>query len=67
MEIAYTMQAAVDDRHDLFFGTHTINRNVRNALSNIAFEAKANLNIDTYVPEEPMAEGKLIEANMLKR
>jgi len=48
VEIAYNMQAAVDDKHNLIVATHTINRNDRNALSNIALEAKANLNIDTY-------------------
>lgn len=33
VEIAYNMQAAVDDKHNLIVATHTINRNDRNALS----------------------------------
>jgi len=48
VEIAYNLQAAVDDKHKLIVATHTINRNDRNALSNIALEAKSNLNIESY-------------------
>jgi transposase len=44
VEVSYNMQAAVDDKHKLVVATHTINRNDRNALSDIAAEAKANLN-----------------------
>ncbi|MCX7611559.1 MAG: IS1182 family transposase [Ignavibacterium sp.] len=43
VEVSYNMQAAVDDKHKLIVATHTINRNDRNALSDIALEAKANL------------------------
>jgi hypothetical protein len=48
VEIAYNMQAAVDDKHNLIVATHTINRNDRNALSKIAMEAKENLAIDSF-------------------
>lgn len=43
VEVCYNMQAAVDDKHKLVVATHTINRNDRNALSDIAKEAKTNL------------------------
>lgn len=43
VEISYNMQAAVDSKHKLVVATHTINRNDRNALSEIAIEAKTNL------------------------
>ncbi|HNC34817.1 MAG TPA: IS1182 family transposase [Bacteroidia bacterium] len=43
VEVCYNMQAAVDDKHKLVVATHTINRNDRNALSDIATEAKQNL------------------------
>jgi radical SAM protein with 4Fe4S-binding SPASM domain len=42
------MQAAVDQKHNLVVATHTINRNDRNALSEIAIETKANLSLDTF-------------------
>lgn len=42
------MQAAVDSKHNLVVATHTINRNDRNALADIALEAKKNLEIETY-------------------
>ncbi len=48
VEVSYNVQAAVDDKHNLVVATHTINRNDRNALSAIAIEAKANLNISTF-------------------
>ncbi|MFN8236963.1 MAG: IS1182 family transposase [Chitinophagales bacterium] len=48
VEVAYNVQAAVDDQHNLVVATHTINKNDRNALSAIAKEAKANLQVDTY-------------------
>lgn len=48
VEVAYNMQAAVDDKHNLIVATHTINRNDRNALSDIALEAKANLAVNTF-------------------
>jgi len=43
VEVSYNTQAAVDSKHKLVVATHTINRNDRNALSDIAQEAKANL------------------------
>lgn len=48
VEVCYNMQAAVDDKHKLIVATHTINRNDRNAMSNIAIEAKENLKADTF-------------------
>lgn len=47
VEISYNMQAAVDSEHKLVVATHTINCNDRNALSNIAQEAKANLQAES--------------------
>lgn len=47
VEVSYNTQAAVDSKHKLVVATHTINRNDRNALSDIAHEAKANLQDDT--------------------
>lgn len=49
VEVCYNIQAAVDDKHKLIVATHTINRNDRNALSDIALEAKENLNADSFV------------------
>lgn len=43
VEIGYNQQAAVDKKYKLVVATHTINQNDRNALANIAFEAKENL------------------------
>lgn len=48
VEISYNMQAAVDDKHKLIVATHTINRNDRNALSDITLEAKNNLSSETF-------------------
>lgn len=45
VEVCYNMQAAVDDKHKLVVATHTINRNDRNALADIALEAKENLQV----------------------
>lgn len=42
------MQAAVDAKHNLVVATHTINRNDRNALSDIATEAKENMDVENY-------------------
>lgn len=47
VEISYNTQAAVDDKYKLVVGTHTINRNDRNALSKIAIETKTNLEVET--------------------
>ena len=46
VEVSYNMQAAVDDKYKLVVATHTINRNDRNALSDIAKEAKSNLEVN---------------------
>lgn len=46
VEVSYNMQAAVDAKHKLVVATHTINKNDRNALSEIAKEAKANLQVE---------------------
>ena len=48
VEVSYNMQAAVDEKHKLVVATHTINRNDRNALSDIAIEAKENLGVETF-------------------
>ena len=48
VEIAYNIQAAVDDKHNLVVATHTINRNDKNALSAIALEVKENLELETF-------------------
>lgn len=42
-EVSYNVQAAVDEKHKLIVATHTINKNDKNALHNIATEAKDNL------------------------
>ena len=47
VEVSYNMQAAVDDKHKLVVATHTINRNDRNALHDIALEAMQNLQVET--------------------
>lgn len=43
VEVSYNVQAAVDEKHKLVIGTQTINRNDRNALSDIATESKENM------------------------
>jgi len=48
VEVSYNLQAAVDDKHKLVVATHTINRNDRNALTDIALEVQENLNIENY-------------------
>jgi hypothetical protein len=42
------MQAAVDQKYKLVVGTHTINRDDRNAMCGIAIETKENLQLDTF-------------------
>ena len=46
--MSYNQQAAVDQKHNLVIGTHTINRNDRNALSEIAIEAKENIESEGF-------------------
>ncbi len=48
VEVSYNVQAAVDDKHNLVVATHVINRNDRNALHDIAVEAKTGLNSDGF-------------------
>jgi transposase len=48
VEICYNLQAAVDNKHHLIIATHTINRNDRNAMSDIALEAKQNIQANTF-------------------
>ena len=48
VEVSHNMQAAVDAKHNLVVATHTINKNDRNALTDIALEAKENLQEGTY-------------------
>lgn len=43
VEVGYNVQAAVDAQHSLVIGTHTINRNDKNALFTISLEAKGNI------------------------
>ena len=47
VEVSYNQQAAVDGKHKLVVATHTINKNDRNALHNVAKEAKENLQVET--------------------
>jgi transposase len=49
VEVVYNTQAAIDEKYKLVVGTHTINRNDRNALSNIALETKENLQAETFI------------------
>jgi transposase len=48
VEISHNMQAAVDAKYNLVVATHTINKNDRNALTDIALEAKENLDVETF-------------------
>jgi transposase len=48
VEVSYNVQAAVDDKHNLVVATHVINRNDRNALHDIAREAKEGLNAEDF-------------------
>ncbi|WP_236137489.1 IS1182 family transposase [Mongoliitalea daihaiensis] len=48
VEVSYNVQAAVDDKHKLVVATHVINKNDRNALHDIASEAKENLHSDGF-------------------
>jgi radical SAM protein with 4Fe4S-binding SPASM domain len=49
VEVCYNVQTPVDEKHKLVIATHTINRNDRNALTDIALEAKANLAADNFI------------------
>jgi len=48
VEVSYNVQAAVDDKHNLVVATQVINKNDRNALHDIASEAKENLKTDGF-------------------
>jgi transposase len=48
VEVSYNTQAAVDEKHKLVVATQTLNRNDRNALSNIALEAKNNIQAGSF-------------------
>ena len=49
VEVCYNMQAAVDQKHKLVVATHTINKNDRKALTDIALEAKSNLGVESLI------------------
>mgnify|MGYP000863810996 CR=1 FL=1 len=49
VEVSYNTQAAVDEKHKLVVATQTLNRNDRNALSNIALEAKDNIQAKSFM------------------
>jgi len=48
VEVSYNTQAAVDEKHKLVVATQTLNRNDRNALSNITIEAKNNIQAESF-------------------
>jgi transposase len=48
VEVSHNLQAAVDAKYNLVVATHTINRNDRNALTDIALEAKENMGVETF-------------------
>jgi transposase len=63
VEVSHNIQAAVDDKYKLVVATHTINRNDRNALADIALEVQENLNIENYTAlvDKGYHNGKQIE------
>lgn len=63
VEVAYNVQTSVDSKHKLVVGTHTINRNDRNALSKAALEAKANLGVEnlTIIADKGYHNGKELQ------
>lgn len=48
VEVCYNVQAGVDQKHNLVVGNHTLNRNDRNALSDMALEVKENIQTEAY-------------------
>lgn len=64
VEVSYNTQAAIDEKHKLVVATHTINRNDRNALSNIDLEAKQNIQTKefTLLADKGYNHAKEIEA-----
>jgi transposase len=63
VEVSYNMQAAVDSEYKLVVATHTINRNDRNALSDIAIEAKSNLEAEciTTISDKGYHNGRQLQ------
>jgi radical SAM protein with 4Fe4S-binding SPASM domain len=63
VEVSYNVQAAVDDRHNLVVATHVINRNDRNALHDIALEAKEGLDTEglTVLADKGYHNGREIQ------
>ena len=63
VEVSYNVQAAVDDKHNLVVGTHVINRNDRNALHDIALEAKEGLDCEdlTVLADKGYHNGRQIQ------
>lgn len=63
VEVCYNIEAAVDGKHKLVIGTHTINRNDRNALHDIAVEAKGNIGVDelTIIADKGYHNGRQLQ------
>ncbi len=63
VEVSYNVQAAVDEQHKLIVATHTINRNDRNALSQMALEAKTNIQAEelTVIADKGYHNGREIQ------
>lgn len=63
VEVAYNQQAAVDEKHKLVVATHTINRNDRNALTDIATEALDNTQSEdmTIIADKGYHNGKQLQ------
>ncbi len=63
VEVAYNIEAAVDGKHKLVIGTHTINRNDRNALHAIAKEAKENIGAEalTVIADKGYHNGRQLQ------
>ncbi|MFN8356344.1 MAG: IS1182 family transposase [Spirosomataceae bacterium] len=63
VEVSYNVQTAVDEQHKLIVATHTINRNDRNALSQMALQAKANIQAEelTVIADKGYHNGREIQ------
>lgn len=63
VEVSYNLEAAVDEKHNLVTATHVINRNDRNALHDIAREAKENVEAEelTVLADKGFHNGREIE------
>lgn len=64
VEVGFNVQAAVDERHNLVVATHTINRNDKNALYDISYEAKENISADqiTVLADKGYHTGKELQS-----